>query len=83
MDTIVGALRGLGSSVAPMLISLGGACGLRILWIYTIFAAKTELDVLYLSYPVTWAITGAVQFIFFIILYKKCRSRHLIAAAVH
>lgn len=76
MDTIVGALRGLGSSIAPMLVSLAGACGLRILWIYTVFAAKTELWVLYLSYPVTWTITGAVHFAFFVILFKKLSRRH-------
>ncbi len=37
MDVMVGGLRGIGYSVMPMLVSLVGACGLRLLWIATIF----------------------------------------------
>ena len=48
MDMLVGVLRGLGYSVVPMIVSLAGACGLRILWIYTIFAWHHDLTTLYL-----------------------------------
>ena len=51
MDTMVGSLRGLGYSVIPMFVSLTGACGFRVLWVFTVFAAYRSLDVLYLSYP--------------------------------
>lgn len=71
MDMIVGATRGLGSSLVPAIISLVGACGLRILWIYTVFAADQRLEVLYISYAVTWLITAAVQFAYFMRLYKR------------
>ena len=57
MDTLVGGLRGMGNSFAPMLVSVVGACALRSVWVYTVFAAYRSLDVLYLSYPVTWVIT--------------------------
>lgn len=71
MDTMVGALRGLGYSVMPMIVSLLGACGFRIVWIYTVFAQNRSLKTLYISYPVSWVITEIVHIICFIILYRK------------
>ena len=65
MDCMVGSLRGLGYSVIPMFVSLTGACGFRVLWVFTVFAAYRSLDVLYLSYPVPWAITAIAHMITF------------------
>lgn len=65
MDCMVGSLRGLGYSVIPMFVSLAGACGFRVLWVFTVFAAYRSLDVLYLSYPVSWAITAIAHMITF------------------
>ena len=63
MDTLVGSLRGMGYSVLPMAVSLTGACGIRVLWIFTVFAAFHSLTVLYLSYPVSWAITALAHLV--------------------
>ena len=71
MDTLVGMLRGMGRSVLPMLVSLAGACGLRIVWIYTVFVLYHELWVVYASYPVTWTITALTHLICFVIIYRK------------
>lgn len=71
MDTLVGAIRGLGSSVLPMIVSLLGACGFRILWIATIFAEHRTLLILYISYPVSWILTSAVHVICFFVVRKK------------
>ncbi|WP_455649336.1 MATE family efflux transporter [Enterocloster citroniae] len=65
MDCMVGSLRGLGYSIIPMFVSLTGACGFRVLWVFTVFAAYHSLDVPYLSYPVSWAITAAAHMITF------------------
>ena len=46
MEVLVGSLRGMGYSVLPMLVSLTGACGLRIIWIFTIFMWQHSLFVL-------------------------------------
>lgn len=75
MDVMVGALRGLGYSIAPMLVSLAGACGLRILWIFTVFQWNHSLSTLFLSYPVTWTITAVVHLICFIVLYRKMTKK--------
>ena len=63
MDVLVGVLRGLGYAVMPMIVSMIGACGLRILWIFTIFQMAPSIFILFLSYPVTWGITAFVHLI--------------------
>ena len=77
MDVMVGILRGMGYAIAPMLVSLTGVCVFRVVWIYTIFAKFRTLEVLYLSYPATWALTFLVQLCMFIIIYKKlCKKTY-------
>ncbi len=71
MDVSAGSVRGMGYSVLPMLVSLVGACLLRIVWIYTIFRAFPTLKVLYLSYPVTWVLTLAAHLLCFLIIRHK------------
>ena len=71
MDVMVGQLRGLGYSVMPMIVSLVGACGLRIVWILTVFQQYHSLRVLYLSYPVTWTVTAAVHVVCYVCAYRK------------
>ena len=63
MDTMVGSMRGMGYSMLPTLVSLTGACGLRVIWIFTIFAWKRSLLILYLSYPVSWTVTALAHMI--------------------
>lgn len=75
MDTMVGTLRGMGYSVMPMLVSLSGACLLRIIWIYTVFRQFRSLEILYISYPFTWLVTLAVHFICFMVVYRKLMKK--------
>ncbi len=74
MDTMVGAIRGLGYSVMPMIVSLIGACGFRILWIMTVFQWNRSLFMLYISYPVTWGITFAAHVVCYIVVRKHIRK---------
>lgn len=57
MEVLVGSLRGMGHSVLPMAVSVVGVCGLRIVYIFTVFAYYNTPFVLYLSYPVSWTLT--------------------------
>ena len=75
MDVMVGCIRGLGYSFMPMIVSLAGACGLRILWVFTIFQMNPTLQTLYLSYPVTWGITAVCHFICFALLFYRLKKR--------
>ena len=63
MDAFSGLLRSLGRSFTSMIISLGGACGLRILWILTVCKWLPYPQTVYFSYPVTWTVTVLIQLI--------------------
>ncbi len=78
MDVLVGALRGIGYSVLPMVVSLLGACGLRLLWIATVFQIPEfhKVEVVYLSYAITWIITAGVHFLCYIIVRKKVTKKY-------
>jgi len=71
MEVIVGQLRGLGYSLFPMIVTLVGVCGLRILWIYTIFAAFPVLETLIWSYPLSWFLTVVCHFATYYVVQKK------------
>lgn len=77
MDVFTGSLRGLGYSFIPMLISILGACGFRILWIFTIFSWHKTLTTLYISYPVSWLITLLCEMVCFGIMLKKEKKKVL------
>ena len=68
MDVLVGALRGIGYSIMPMIVSLVGACGLRLIWIATVFQipAYHSHTTIYMSYPITWTITLTVHALCFL-----------------
>ena len=71
MEVLSSALRGMGSSILPTLVMVVGICCVRMLWIYTVFAVDRLLSVLFLSYPVSWALTSAFLLAGYIHVYKK------------
>lgn len=71
MDVMVGSLRGIGCSFTPTIVSLLGACGLRIVWIFTIFQMNRSLTSLYLSYPITWLITTMAHIVCYTVIRKR------------
>jgi Na+-driven multidrug efflux pump len=71
MDVTTGALRGMGASLVPMIISVLGVCGIRLLWIATEFKAYPTTQCLYLSYAVSWIITFGAQFVAFWCVYRR------------
>lgn len=75
MDVLVGSLRGMGRSTVPMLASIIGVCGLRILWIYTIFTIDRNLDMLYLSYPISWVMTSVFHLVCYFVVRRRVESQ--------
>ena len=75
MDVMTGSLRGIGYSILPMVVSILGACVFRIVWVVTIFAAKPTMQVLMLSYPVSWALTFAVLIFFFRLIWPLVKAQ--------
>lgn len=76
MDVMVGMMRGIGYSIMPMIVSLIGACGLRILWIMTVFQIPKyhEIITVYISYPITWAATFVAHIVCWIIVWNKLKK---------
>lgn len=73
MDTMVGGLRGLGYSMIPMFVSLTGACALRVVWIFTVFAMNRSLETLYVSYPASWVLTVSAHIICYVFIRRKMK----------
>lgn len=75
MEVAIGVLRGLGYSFVPMITSLLGSCGLRIVWVATVFAAVGTPQSLFVCYPITWLVTGLAQFICLLYLRPKAYAK--------
>ena len=76
MDVMAGMLRGLGCTVMPMLVSLVGACGLRILGIVTLFQVERfhKIKTIYYMYPVTWILTFSAHVVCFAFVWRKLNA---------
>lgn len=72
MDLLPGALRGMGRSAVPMVLSVIGTVGIRILWVYVFFPQHRSLYFLFISYPGSWIVTIAMQAVCFIFVRKQC-----------
>ena len=79
MDVSTGALRGMGASVSPMIISVLGVCGVRIGWIATIFQIPRfhTPECLYSSYIFSWTLTFLIQLYAFVKIYRKHTKNQL------
>lgn len=71
MDLFPGALRGMGYSTVPMILSIIGTVGVRIIWIYGLFPMHRSLTFLFISYPASWIATIVMQVICFWFVRKK------------
>ncbi len=72
MNTCAGTIRGLGKSMLAALITFFGTCVFRIVWIYTVFRYFESLEAIYISYPISWFLTGVCFLItVFAVLWKK------------
>lgn len=80
MDTLAYSMRGLGYSSVPAIVSLCGACGFRIVWIYTIFTVDKyhNLTSLVISYPISWLITSLVHLLCLLIIYSVVKKKNMI-----
>ena len=79
MDLFPGALRGMGHSGVPMILSILGTVGTRIVWIFGIFPSHRSLGVLFWSYPISWILTIIMQVICFCFVRKKVHRKEAVA----
>lgn len=81
MDLIPGAMRGMGHSAVPMILSVIGTVGTRILWIYAFFPQHRSLYFLFISYPGSWIATIIMQAVCFYFVRKKCAGEMIAAGS--
>ena len=72
-----GCMRGLGHSLAPALISMAGICGVRIIYVLTVFPKSPTFDTLMLAYPLSWCITAAAIVVTYFIVRKKAYKQEV------
>ncbi len=84
METTTGCIRGIGCSFTPMVTTIIGACVLRVVWVFTVYQIPQfhTLSSLYISYPVSWVITAAVQIIIFLVVWRR-QARRLVKPPAH
>ena len=70
-EVLSGAVRGMGRSIVPMIISLAGMCIIRIIWIAIVPNMWNDISAVYLCYPVTWTLTGTAYVIYYLKISKK------------
>ena len=78
VNLMSGVLRGLGASFINMMMSIIGVCGIRIVWILTIFKAIGTFEALLVCYPLSWAGTFVMHFIMFLFVFKKEKKKALL-----
>lgn len=71
MNVLSGSLRGMGASVVPMAVTILGSCGLRVVWILTVFEKWHDLNTLYLMFPISWLVPVLVLTVCFLVLWSK------------
>ena len=77
-EALSGFLRGLGESILPMFVSIGGICVFRLIWInliYNVVLTEKTLTSLYIVYPISWTLTGLGLAIMSIYAWRKKVSR--------
>ena len=75
MDVAGNQLRGMGKSYEPMIVSLVGACGVRLAWIFFVLPLNHTLTTLYWAYPISWAATFFAQFTLYFIVRKQMKRK--------
>lgn len=75
MDLFPGALRGMGRSGVPMILSIIGTVGTRIVWIFMLFPQHRSLEFLFISYPASWLFTIVMQVICFYFVRKQVHAK--------
>jgi len=77
MEVASAMLRGIDHSMFPLIVSVIGACGFRIAWIFTVFQWYRSLTTLYISYPITWILTTVTMFIGYAYFYRKMMKQRV------
>lgn len=78
LEVVVGCTRGMGASLSPMIITVFGACIMRIVWIFTIFQIERfhTIECLFASYPISWLLTLIMQSVLLARVFRKQKKEY-------
>ena len=76
-DSFIASSRGMGYSNVPTIVMLAGICGVRLIWLWSVFAMSHTLSMLYVCFPISWAVTGVAEGIIWVISYRKFMKKAL------
>ena len=71
IEILSGAMRGHGQSLIPAIVSLAGICGVRILWVYTVFPFSRTFNTIMAAYPISWTITAVALVASYFVMMRK------------
>lgn len=71
MNTMTGVLRGMGYSITSMISSIVGVCGIRLGWIFTVFAKHKTFETLFVCFPLSWLGTTLFYLVVYLFVSKK------------
>ena len=77
LDIFVSSMRGMGYSTIPTVMMLIGICGVRLLWLWTVFPVQRTLEVIYMCFPVSWTVTSIIQGIMWLYCHHKLLKSHV------
>ncbi len=71
LDIFVGSMRGMGTSTGPTILMILGICGVRLAWLLLYFPTDPRLEIIYMSFPLSWSATSVIEYILWIAVYRK------------
>ena len=77
-DVFVASMRGMGYSTLPTVLMLFGICGIRLMWIWTVFPQVGTLESIYVCFPISWSITLVIQGILWIWVHRHMLKTHTV-----
>ncbi len=76
-DSFIASSRGMGYSSIPTFVMLAGICGVRLIWLFTVFTSIHSLTSLYLCFPISWTITGILEGVIWYQCYKDFKQKQI------
>ncbi len=71
IEIFSGALRGMGDTLLPTIITATGICVFRVAWIYTAVPINNSMFTVSLSYPISWVVTSIAFIIYYAVTHRK------------
>lgn len=76
-DGMSGYLRGFGISLTPALLTMLGVCGIRVLWVATVFPKNPCFETIMQVYPISLAVNAVLIFTALMVIRPAKKYAHV------